>query len=567
MSDSRAILLRLSVRDADVVRRELVAMGEQGSAALARLDAAAKAAGGSGAGASGGGFGGLRGAIGQAGFQIQDFAVQVQGGTSALTALSQQGSQLLGIFGPAGAIAGAALTVGILAAQFLDLGGATQRAEAAEKAYADAVARSNGFLQTAIERTRTLNNTRRGEEVGTLDQSLEGLRARFRDVVDQQAALRGTNDSPDAQAFVSSNITPADRERLRILDAQEGLLRGRIAELEARLIATAEGASGEERDQAEQLRRTLNERYGIQREYEERVAQLRQLASRGLFSRAEQEAGEADAARKRDEALRQLAERGLTGTRAGTSDQLRNTMMTLRGQEDERLRREVERFTQGVERPLDAYKRRVQEIENLAARARENGNPIPEEAIQRATDEALGQFNNLARGMEQSNLLGQQLGMTFNSAFEDMIVKGRSFREVLGGIAQDLARLVVRQSITAPLGNMLTKAIGGFDFGSIFSFGGGKAVGGPVMGGTTYLVGERGPELFMPAANGNIVPNHALGGVTIQQHVTINAQGAGPREIDVLRAQIPGMVRQTALAAVEDASRRGGGFARNVRGG
>lgn len=79
--------------------------------------------------------------IGQAGFQIQDFAVQVQGGTSALTALSQQGSQFLGLFGAGGAIAGAVLTVGILAAQLLKIGDnaeeAAKRAEASFKGMAE----------------------------------------------------------------------------------------------------------------------------------------------------------------------------------------------------------------------------------------------------------------------------------------------------------------------------------------------------------------------------------------------------------------------------------------------
>lgn len=50
----------------------------------------------------------------QAGYQMQDFAVQVAGGQNALVALSQQGSQMLGVFGVGGAIAGAALAVGIL---------------------------------------------------------------------------------------------------------------------------------------------------------------------------------------------------------------------------------------------------------------------------------------------------------------------------------------------------------------------------------------------------------------------------------------------------------------------
>jgi len=40
----------------------------------------------------------------------------------------------------------------------------------------------------------------------------------------------------------------------------------------------------------------------------------------------------------------------------------------------------------------------------------------------------------------------------------------------------------------------------------------GRAEGGPVRAGSTYLVGEQGPELFVPGANGQIIPNHALSG-------------------------------------------------------
>jgi hypothetical protein len=48
----------------------------------------------------------------QAGYQFQDFAVQIQGGTNAFVALGQQGSQLLGIFGAKGAVLGAILAIG-----------------------------------------------------------------------------------------------------------------------------------------------------------------------------------------------------------------------------------------------------------------------------------------------------------------------------------------------------------------------------------------------------------------------------------------------------------------------
>jgi hypothetical protein len=40
----------------------------------------------------------------------------------------------------------------------------------------------------------------------------------------------------------------------------------------------------------------------------------------------------------------------------------------------------------------------------------------------------------------------------------------------------------------------------------------GRALGGPVMGGQTYMVGENGPELFTPAQSGSITRNDQLGG-------------------------------------------------------
>lgn len=57
-----------------------------------------------------------------------------------------------------------------------------------------------------------------------------------------------------------------------------------------------------------------------------------------------------------------------------------------------------------------------------------------------------------------------------------------------------------------------------------------KAEGGPVWAGGTYLVGERGPEMFVPKMSGSIIPNHALGGDTFQ--VTIHAGiGSDPHVI------------------------------------
>ena len=50
------------------------------------------------------------------------------------------------------------------------------------------------------------------------------------------------------------------------------------------------------------------------------------------------------------------------------------------------------------------------------------------------------------------------------------------------------------------------------------------AKGGPVRSGNSYVVGERGPELFTPGVSGRITPNHALGGST---SIVVNVDASG----------------------------------------
>ena len=80
---------------------------------------------------------------------------------------------------------------------------------------------------------------------------------------------------------------------------------------------------------------------------------------------------------------------------------------------------------------------------------------------------------------------------------------------------------------------------------------------------TPYMVGERGPELFVPARSGSITPNNQLrgngGGVTVNQtiNVTTGVQQTVRNEIQTLLPQIA----EVSKAAVLDARRRGGSFA------
>lgn len=85
-----------------------------------------------------------------------------------------------------------------------------------------------------------------------------------------------------------------------------------------------------------------------------------------------------------------------------------------------------------------------------------------------------------------------------------------NFSSLVDSILADLTRLLVRQALFG----LLNAAGGGFGggFGAVggvggFLFGGGRQDGGPVRPDQAFLVGERGPELFVPPTSGEIVPN------------------------------------------------------------
>jgi phage-related minor tail protein len=97
-----------------------------------------------------------------------------------------------------------------------------------------------------------------------------------------------------------------------------------------------------------------------------------------------------------------------------------------------------------------------------------------------------------------------------------------NFSSLVDSIIADVARMVIKQQITGPLASWAMSGIAGmfggggnsFDSGILNSvvMGGAKASGGGVDAGMSYLVGEKGPEIFTAPASGHIIPNDQLGG-------------------------------------------------------
>lgn len=123
-------------------------------------------------------------------------------------------------------------------------------------------------------------------------------------------------------------------------------------------------------------------------------------------------------------------------------------------------------------------------------------------------------------------------------------------------IRQMLAQIISQQLLVAFFG-MFTGGTGflaNFSKAAISSIEG-RASGGSVSAGRPYIVGERGPELFVPGSSGGIVPNGAMmGGMTVAPVYNIDARGATAD----LQSALPGILQENNRRIFEELDRRYG---------
>ena len=120
----------------------------------------------------------------------------------------------------------------------------------------------------------------------------------------------------------------------------------------------------------------------------------------------------------------------------------------------------------------------------------------------------------------------------FSNSILKFVETGKlSFKDLFRNLMAEIIKMQANKLFLSFFGK--GGAFGNF-FGDIF---GKRAVGGPVMAGTPYVVGERGPELFVPSGPGTVVPNNRLGGGSTQ--VTYNIQAVDARSFKELVARDP----------------------------
>lgn len=134
-----------------------------------------------------------------------------------------------------------------------------------------------------------------------------------------------------------------------------------------------------------------------------------------------------------------------------------------------------------------------------------------------AIGEGLG---NLASGKG----FGKQLFEVFGSLLQQI---GRALIEF--GVVKKIADNILKNPLFVPAGVALAAGVLAIASGTaIKNFGGAREFGGPVSGNKTYLVGEKGPELFVPSVSGTIIPNNQVGSMGGR---AINGGGGSGRTI------------------------------------
>jgi hypothetical protein len=163
---------------------------------------------------------------------------------------------------------------------------------------------------------------------------------------------------------------------------------------------------------------------------------------------------------------------------------------------------------------IDTAKISLNDLSEAAAKAFSTGAQEDLFAYRELLLQATTEIADLAEGMDDAS-----------SRQVKILVDKGDLEGALALIAQIKAFQKTYANVSDPYA-----AMAGFDLSSLagLDFSGFKASGGPVTGGSSYIVGEKGPELFTPGASGMITPNHALGG---GQNITVNVNGGDPNSI------------------------------------
>ena len=250
-----------------------------------------------------------------------------------------------------------------------------------------------------------------------------------------------------------------------------------------------------------------------------------------LFEENRRKATEAseDAIRKAREATRKAEQLAATERQDAWEIEKKNIMGMFEA--EVALREEFERLTKSVETPMETLNRELQENDRLL-----RTNPLVTGELRERLDETSWKkfsdsFKDASKEMDSfAKNAAENIQRNLGDTFVDMM--NGNFKSVGDGFVQMINRMVA-EALAANLVKSLfgVEGQGGVGsswlsaVGTFMGFAGAKAGGGDVMANQAYLVGEKGPEMFVPHAAGTIIPHdqgQAGPGATVNNYFNVS---------------------------------------------
>ena len=209
----------------------------------------------------------------------------------------------------------------------------------------------------------------------------------------------------------------------------------------------------------------------------------------------------------------------------------------------------IKKIFEDTRTPLENYIERIQNLQMVLGKGLIDPDTFSR-SVGLASDE-LKKFTD--KGKSDLELLMDAIngfGNEFTSTLTEAFMTGKlNFTDMVNSIQRDILRMLIKKNISDPAVSFLGDFFKGF---------GARALGGPVSSNTPYMVGERGPELFVPNGSGNIVPNNKLGGggVTVVQNINIDSR---TDRSSIMAAM--NQAKEQAKAEIYRSMKSGGAFA------
>jgi len=234
--------------------------------------------------------------------------------------------------------------------------------------------------------------------------------------------------------------------------------------------------------------------------------------------------------------------------------------------------REQARFAKAVKKSTTNIKEQAEESMTMVQKQREMNETLEETiagseelqkivAANRTPVEAFGDgfkkaMNDGKTAVEQLEDAGARAFGSLTDLVTNFVMTGKfNFKDFARSIIADLVRIAAQAAITFAIKKALA-AFGGPVGGFLSGF---LADGGPAKAGEAYVVGERGPELFVPNQSGQVVPNEAMtSGAAIggEVNVNFNINAVDAASFDELLLSRKGLIVGTIQQAFRQQGRR-----------